>query len=445
MAEAASLERRRAYELLEAVRRGARADAAMERAARGLDGRRRAFLTELAYGAIRWKGLLDHRLDVLLDEGIGSLPGPVVSVLELGAYQLLFMDAVPAFAAVDESVSLARTALPRKVRGWAPGLVNGVLRNLERARDEPRLPDPDADLAGHLAVRWSHPRWLVERWLARYGRERTGALLAKGGRPPAVHLAVHSGRTTRAEVLERLEADGIGAAPHPLAPTAIVLEGGVAPERLPGWDEGLVWIQDAGAQLVVDAADVPEGATTLDACAAPGTKTAGLLARGAAGAVALDVDPARLARVVENVDRLGLAGVRLAAADARRIPTRVRFGLVLADVPCSGTGVLARRPDARWRRRPGDPDRFAEFQREILDELADRVEPGGVLVYATCTLEPEENQDVVDAFLETHPGFALDPVGDRVPEAAREGPYLATRPWDDDVDGMFAARLARRA
>lgn len=444
MAGPPSLERRRAYEVLEAVRRGARAGEALETAARGLDGRRRAFLTELAYGAIRWKGLLDHRLDALLEKGIGSLPGAVVTVLELGAYQILFMDAVPAFAAVDESVALAREALPAKSRGWAPGLVNGVLRNLERSRDDARLPDPESDLAAHLAVRESHPRWLVERWLARYGRERTEALLARDGAPPSVHLAVHSGRTTREAVLERLAAEGIAARPHPLVASAIVLEDGVAPERLPGWGEGLVWIQDAGAQLVVDAAGAAPGVAVLDACAAPGTKLAGLLAHGAGPALALDLDPARLVRVRENVARLDLPGVRIVAADARRVPTRARFPLVLADAPCSGTGVLARRPDARWRRRPGDPDRFARAQREILEGLADRVEPGGALVYATCTLEPEENRGVIDAFLDDHDEFDLDPVGDRVPHAAREGPYLLTRPWADDVDGMFAARLARR-
>lgn len=444
MTAAPSRERRRAFDLLESVRRGTRADVAIERAGRGLDPRGRAFLTELGYGTIRWKALLDFRLDRLLDEGIESLPAPMVSVLELGAYQLLFMDSVPPFAAVDESVALARDALPSKHRGWAPGVVNGVLRNLERRRDRPDLPDPDADLAAHLAVRWSHPRWLVERWLERWGRERTEALLERDNAPPSVHLAIHPARTTREAVLERLASEGIEARPHPLAPRAIVLTGGVAPERLPGWWEGEIWAQDAGAQLVVDAAAAPGGARVLDACSAPGSKLAGLVASGAGEALALDLDLRRLRRVGENVERLGLAAVHLAVADARATPTAGVFDVVLADVPCSGTGVLARRPDARWRRRPGDPDRFAGYQSEILVELAHRVAPGGTLVYATCSLEPEENQAVIETFLDAHPGFAIEPVGDRVPEPAVDGPYLATRPWADDVDGMFAARLKRR-
>lgn len=444
MTAAPSRERRKAFELLEAVRRGERADRALERVGRGLDPRGRAFLTELGYGAIRWKEHLDHRLDRLLDRGIGSLPGPVVSVLELGAYQLLFMGSVPAFAAVDESVALAREEIPAKHREWAPGVVNGVLRNLERRKARPELPDPTQDLAGHLSVKWSHPRWLVERWLDRWGRERTERLLERDNASPSVHLAVHPGRTTREAVLERLASEGIEAAPHRLAPRAIVLEGGTAPERLPGWGEGEIWVQDAGAQLVVDVAGPLGGEPVLDACSAPGAKLAGLLAGGAGGALALDLDLHRLHRVRENVERLGLTGVRLAVADARTAPTDVPFRLVLADVPCSGTGVLARRPDARWRRRPSDPGRFAIHQREILDELARRVEPGGTLVYATCTLEPEENEGVVAGFLDTHDEFHLDPVGERVPEPVREGPYLYTRPWEHDVDGMFAARLERR-
>ncbi|MBW3660951.1 MAG: 16S rRNA (cytosine(967)-C(5))-methyltransferase RsmB [Gemmatimonadetes bacterium] len=443
MSAAPSPERRRAYELLEAVRRGSRADEAIERVGGGLDARGRAFLTELGYGTIRWKGLLDHRLDGLLEKGIGSLPGPVVSVLETGAYQLLFMDSVPAFAAVDESVALAREALPARHRGWAPGLVNGVLRNLERTRDRPGLPDPESDLAAHLAIRWSHPRWLVERWLERWGREPTERLLARDNAPPSVHLAVQPGRIDRETALDRLVAEGIEARPHPLAPGAIILEGGISPERLPGWEEGWFWVQDAGAQLVVDVADVPHEGLVLDACSAPGAKLAGLATRGASGVLALDVDHRRLRRVAENVDRLGLAGVRLVAGDARAVPTGAVFALILVDAPCSGTGVLARRPDARWRRRPGDPDRFARYQREILDRLADRVEPGGTLVYATCTLEPEENQDVVGAFLDEHEGFRLDPVGDRIPDAVRQGAFLATRPWEHDLDGMFAVRLRR--
>jgi 16S rRNA (cytosine967-C5)-methyltransferase len=367
-----------------------------------------------------------------------------VAILELGAYQLLFMDRVPEWSAVDECVALVHAETPPHIGAWASGLVNGVLRNLAQRRADPPLPDY-TDEARRLAVLHSHPRWLVERWLEHFGRDATEALLARDNVTPVLHLHPHPLRTSAAELLERLRAAGIEARLHESAPEAIVVEAGVAPDELPGWDEGLFWVQDAGAQWVVRAAPPPAGASILDACAAPGGKLAALVARPAAGrALAVDRDVGRLARVAEGMSRLGLAA-RLAAADARALPTRQGFGYVLVDAPCSGTGVLRRRVDARWRRRPGDPARFAAFQHELLAAVAEHVEPGGTLVYATCSLEREENQGVVEPFLADRRDFRLMPVDDAVPAELREGPYLFTRPWTGEVDGMFAARLVRAA
>lgn len=393
---------------------------------------------ELAYGATRWRGLLHHHLDALLPKGRGGLPLDVLSVLELGAYQLLFMDRVPAWSAVDESVALVRTATPA---AWAPGLVNGVLRNLDRRREGPPLP---AEPAARLAVRHSHPQWLVARWLERFGPEAVETLLARDNEPPPLHLCVNSVRATREDALARITAAGHDARPHDSAPDAIVVHSRAAPEELPGWEEGWLWAQDAGAQWVTRAAPAAPGSRVLDACAAPGSKLAALLARGAGPALAVDLDPRRLHRVAANLARLALGGAHLAAADARALPTRATFDYVLADVPCTGTGVLRRRVDARWRRRPEDPATFAAFQRELLAAVAARVAPGGTLVYATCSLEREENEGVVEPFLAAHPAFSLAPLDDTVPPDLRSGPYLFTRPWvARDMDGMFAARLVR--
>ncbi|MGH7551215.1 MAG: 16S rRNA (cytosine(967)-C(5))-methyltransferase RsmB [Gemmatimonadota bacterium] len=437
--------RRLAYEVLRDVGAGQRADESLDRRSRDLDRRERAFAMQLAYGTIRWRGRIDHHLDHLLDRGLASLPPDLIAVLELGAYQILFMDRVPDRSAVDESVRLAREVLPESTAGWAAGLVNGVLRNLARRRETLPLPDP-VDIAGRLAVEHSHPRWLVERWLARLGPTATAALLARDNRTPRVHLALHPRAGGAEEVLTSLRAAGIDAGLHPAHPDAIVVEGGVRPDRLPGWREGRFWVQDAGAQWVSALADLPGDGPFLDACSAPGGKLLGLLARDPmTRALALDSEPGRLARVRQNLDRLGLDGAWLVAADARAIPARRSFPLVLVDAPCSGTGVLGRRPDARWRREPGDIGRFAAFQGELLDGVADNVAPDGVLLYATCSLEPEENTGVVEGFLARHPDFRVDPAGDRIPAVHRDGPYLATRPWEADVDGMFAARLVREA
>jgi 16S rRNA (cytosine967-C5)-methyltransferase len=439
----ASAARRRALEVLLDVRSGARADESLERRARDLDRRDRAFVMELAYGAIRWRGRIDHYLDRLLDRGLASLPSEVVSILELGAYQILFLDRVPVWSAVDESVRLARETMPPPASAWAPGLVNGVLRNLARRVDELPLPGDDRP-AERLAVLHSHPVWMVERWIERLGAEATTALLERNNRPPSLHLAVDPRTTTAVEIVDEIRRAGLDARIHPDHPGAVVVEGGVRPEDLPGWGAGRIWVQDAGAQWVTALADPPGDRPFLDACAAPGGKLIALLAgHPSARAVAIDRDLARLTRVRENLDRMALDRGWPVAADARAVPARATFPLVVVDAPCTGTGVLGRRPDARWRREPGDPVRFAAYQLGLLESLADRVDPGGVLLYATCSLEPEENAGVVEAFLAGRDDFQVDPVGDRIPAALRDGPYLATHPWEANLDGMFAARLVR--
>lgn len=428
--------------MLRDVRRGARADESFARHAGAVEPRARPFLMELAYGAIRWRKRLRWELARHLRKDAAALPPDVLTILELGAYQVRFMGGVPAWAAVDESVRLVKGETPAKVARWAAGLVNAVLRTLER-EGPPPLPDP-SDPVARLAIEHSHPEWMVARWLDRLGAEATVALLARNNVPPPLHLKVNRRRAEPAMVLARIREAGHDARAHPDKDDAIVIESGAAPESLPGWEDGEMWVQDVGAQWVVEAAGDPAGDAILDACAAPGGKLLGLLERAPGVRVlALDADPARLARVRAGLARTGLPGARLAVGDARRPPTAARFGLVLADVPCSGTGVLRRRVDARWRRRPEDVGRFAAFQGEVLAGLADSVAVGGALVYATCSIEPEENENVVNAFLEGHPDFRADPVGERVPRALASGPWLVTRPWADDLDGMFAARLVR--
>jgi 16S rRNA (cytosine967-C5)-methyltransferase len=440
-----SVERRRALEILRDVRNGMRADESLERRATGLDDRQRAFTMELAYGAIRWRDRLDYHLDALLKRGIDTLPPDVVSILELGAYQIVFLNRVPVWSAVDESVELVNRMLPNDVARWASGLVNGVLRNVDRQRQELPLPDPD-DRVLHLAIKHSHPVWMVARWVETFGAETAEALLESNNRPPNLHLAINVQVATTSRVLERFLEAGIEARPHPDKPDVVVVGRGTPPVSLPGWVDGWFWIQDAGSQWVTDTVDAGPEERVLDACGAPGTKLCGLLAKAPAlGALAIDIDVARLRRVRENVHRLGLTEPWLVVADARSVPTAEQFSLVIADVPCTGTGVLRRRVDARWRRSPEDVARFAAFQRELLAQLADRVAPGGTLVYATCSLEPEENDRVVTAFLADRQEFRSVPVGGDVPAYHRDGDYLMTRPWRGDLDGFFAARLVREA
>lgn len=445
MAGAPSVERRRALAIVRDVREGARADDSFERHAGGLDTRQRAFAMELAYGAIRWRKRLDYELGRRLDRGLDSVSPDIRSILQLGVYQVAFMDRVPVWSAVDESVSLARSAVSRRDAAWAPGLVNAVLRNV--AREGGLLAVEVDDPVERLAIELSHPRWIVARWIERLGEHDTRALLEHNNRPPLVHLAVHPD-LTRLEALSGVLADaGVETRPHALKSDALVVERGARPDALPGWSEGRFWAQDVASQWVVEACDDPQPGALLDACAGPGIKLCSLLARATAtSALAVDIDRQRLQRVRDNRHRLGVGPVWEVVADARELPTTARFPVVLVDAPCSGTGVLRRRVDARWRRRPDDPATFAALQMQILASVADRVAPGGTLLYATCSLEPEENDGVVEAFLARDARFRPVAVSDDIPATHRRGVYLSTRPWTgDDLDGHFAARMERTA
>ena len=391
-----------------------------------------ALATRLVYGTLAWQGRLDYHLQAFLHRPLAGLEPAVRIALRLGLYQLLFLDRVPAYAAVDASVELARGA----GRG-ATGLVNAVLRRAV-ASDPAALPLPAGrDTLARSAVEWSHPRWLVERWASEFGADALPALLSANN----VRL-----RTTRVALAEELAAAGIAARHSTVADHGLVIERGAARLRgLAAWREGRLGFQSEAAQLIAPLLAPAPGAALLDACAAPGGKTAHLAALGGR-VLALDARAGGVRRVRAEASRLG-ADVTALTADARRPPLRTTFDGVLVDAPCSGLGTLSRHPEVRWRRRPEDIPRLATLQREILDGVAPLVRPGGLLVYAVCTLTHDENEAVVDWFLHAHPRFILE-------HAARDGGapaalvtpagYLRTLPHLHHLDGFFAARLRAR-
>lgn len=435
--------RRIAIEALAGARRGRRLDLAFRAAVRseehrgGVDRRDRRFARELAYGTVRLRGRLDHLLDHHLDRGVDGVEPALLDVLRVGAYQLLYMDGVPAYAAVSESVDAARTVSGR----GAAGLANAVLRALRSGGDDPALfPDFHADPAGWLTTRGSHPRWLVERWLERWSPDEVRALVEANNRiPPLTFVPIHDSPESAAE---RLGEAGIEAAPVGGGTGAVEVRTGRDPAAVLDLVPGIV--QDPGATLVVRYADFPAGARLLDLCAAPGGK--GLLAAaGGCRVVAADRSPRRLALVRENVERTGLRAPVVAAL-AEHPPFRPAAA-VLLDVPCTGTGTLRRHPDARWRLGPEDVASLAAVQARILRRAASVVSSGGLLVYSTCTLEPEENEAQVEAFLARHPDFVREAPGEGAVEPAfldGEGD-LRVLPWRTGFDGAFAARLRRRA
>ena len=401
----------------------------------------RALATALVYGTLAWQGRLDHHLSALLRTPLPRLDVPVRAALRLGLYQLLFLDRIPPWAAVDASVRLARAA----GRG-ATGLVNAVLRRAAAAGPA-GLPLPDAarDPLERLAVEWSHPRWLVERWAAEFDADELPRLLAANNGPPSTVLRAHPhGRDSlRAE----LAAASVDTTPGTFAPDALVVgRAGARLRTLPAFAGGRFAFQAEASQLVSLLIAPGRGARVLDACAAPGGKTAHLAALAGDGlVVALDPRPAGARHILARAARLHAPGVRACVADGRRPPLARPFDAVLVDAPCSGLGTLRRHPELRWRRRPEDLPRLAALQASLLAGTAPLVRPGGVLVYAVCTLTHEENTDVVRDFLAAHPRFTLEHAGPYLPAAVVDGAgFLRTAPHRHGLDGFFAARLRAR-
>jgi 16S rRNA (cytosine967-C5)-methyltransferase len=422
--------REAAYRILRAVQDGQPFEQALDRGLRGLVDSDRRLAHELAAGVLRGRSDLDARLQPLVHRGWSSVATELRDILRLGAYQLSALDRIPPHAAVSTTVELARTALGEK----AARFTNAILRGMSgRAAPPPQSTEP----AAHLADRYSHPEWLVRRWLARFGTAETEALLTwNNTRPP---LVLQPARRSLEELQRLLWENGTSARRAPFD-AGLILES-ARPQELPGFTEGAFVVQDGAQALVARFAAVPPGATVYDACAAPGGKTIAL-GRDAGRVLAADLRRDRVARLADNLQRAGSGREFAVVASADWPPCRP-VTMVLLDAPCLGTGTLARHPDARWRVAAEALLRLAGQQRQLLHAVAPIVEPGGWLVYATCSLEPEENEEPVNAFLSAHPEFRRDPGAGVPAELLTAAGDLLLLPQRHGVDGAFAARLRR--
>lgn len=448
--------RRAAHEVLRAVHAG-RVDlaTALDRARRKLaDPRDRALAGEIALGVQRQRAALDHLVGQAASRPLPAVTPAVLDLLRAAAYQLRFLDRIPAHAAVADTVELARETGV----GRAAGFVNAVLRTLADERRPLSLPAaPEGDLReanarrralDYLATTLSHPRWLVERWLDRHGFAAAEAWARFDNAPAPVTLRANLARNGAAELQRILDAQGVRTDAADAAPHGLVVREG-DPLSTPAAAEGRFVVQEEASQLVVELAGPAEGSRVLDLCAAPGGKTAGLA--GGAGprglVVASDFRPRRVTLLRRSLARLRpprAAVVRLDAAAP--LPFARVFDCVLVDAPCSGLGALRGDPDVRWRRAPGDLPRFAARQLAMLRRAAETVRPGGRLVYATCSSEPEENDEVVDRFLEAHPEYELTApdAGSAVERVVDRRGCLRTLPFRHGVEAFFGALLVRR-
>ncbi len=402
------------------------------------DPRDAGLATELVYGSTRRQLALDYAITRFADRKLEQLEDRVLAALRIGAYQL-FYTRVPARAAVAETVqALKEIGLSR-----ASGFVNAILRKLAALPSQPLPPSDDA--LEYLSVRESHPRWLVERWVRQLGRERTEAILVANNQTPAVVIRANSAKGTRDALLEQLRETGLDVRATGVSPVGIVLPPVGRLEDVYGYAEGLWQVQDEAAQLVGVYGDIPESARVLDACAAPGGKACHQAEKHQV--VASDLHANKLRKIESEAKRLGLSERLSARAHDASQPWPEDWGefhALLVDAPCSGLGTLRRHPELRYRRKPEDVGRLAVLQRRILENCQEAVQPGGLLVYAVCTPEPQEGQDQVEMFLRSHPEWTAEP-------PVLPGPvklpltqaWLRTLPGPEGWDGFFAARLRK--
>ena len=420
-----------AWRILHDVRHGVPFDVALNRAIRDLGPDDKRLAHELAAGVFRARTTLDSALGSAVERGIASVRADTLDVLRIGAFQILHLDRVPEHAAVATTVGVARRLGDRKVAGF----VNAVLRKLVDRRQAGATESPVAD----LAERHSHPAWLVDRWIARFGPEETAQLLERNNTRPA--LVIQPARWSRTDLEAAWRAQGIEFRPAPFDAGLVVKIR--KPADLPGFREGGFQVQDPAQRLVVRYLAPERGGVLFDACASPGGKTIALAGPGRL-VVAADRTRLRVRRLAENVARAGGPGIAIVQADALHPPI-VRADAVLLDVPCLGTGTLARNPDARWRVTPEAIDTLRDQAARFLVRQADAVAPGGLLLFATCSLEPEENGEQIARFLAGDRRFRREP-SENVPiELLNADGDLLLLPQRHGTDGAYAARLRKIA
>jgi 16S rRNA (cytosine967-C5)-methyltransferase len=406
-----------------------------------LSGPDKSLLYEIVHGVIRWSGRLDWILSGFY-KGQFSKAIPIVkNVLRVALYQILFLEKVPEYAAVNEAVEFVK-----KLQGQKPAdITNAVLRNIIRNKNNLRYPDPSENLIGYLATYYSHPAWMIKRWLSRYGRTGTEALLLANNERPAQSLRLNEKKMSVQEFKTLF--DSLSLKYHQGSYLQDFFKAHSIPS-LSQWQyftNGYFTVQDESAGLACRLLNPRSGMRVLDICAAPGGKSAyiGQLMNNTGTIVTVDRFEARLRLLAQTLDRLGITIYETHAIDALEFEAEP-FDAILCDVPCSGFGTLSKKPDIKWKKELIDIRRLADLQLQILNHAAELLKPGGVLVYSTCTIEPEENIEVVNAFLAGQPKFKLEHASAFVPAAVvDENCCVQTLPHVHKTDGAFAARLLK--
>lgn len=435
--------REQALVILRKVEEGVFVDMLLDKARESFDARDSAFLLALVYGTLRNRARLDWVLNQFSAQPVEKTDAWTRNILRFGAYQMLFLDRVPASAAVNTSTELA------KIYGKKQGYVNGLLRNLDRKRSYITEPVFN-DLAVRLATVYSHPEWVVRRWLYRFGAERTEKLLSGNNRDAPLVIRTNTLKTTRDMLKATLADQGVDSVATDFSEVGLEIISCPAIRTLAAYQEGLFIVQDQAAQLVSLMLSPKPGETVLDACAAPGGKATHLaeIMQNRGTIIALEKDATRMIRIDENSRRLGCTIVSPTMGDAAQY-RQGRYDKILIDAPCSGLGVLRRHPDGRWNKSERTIQDCSAVQRLIIENCSKLLNLGGVLVYATCTTEPEENGDIISSFLSRGGNaFIIDDPRPYLPKSAAglvdDYGFLNTYPQATTMDGFCAVRMVRK-
>ena len=431
-----------ALSVLVACRRnGAWADAALK-AQLGkcaLSAQDAALCSRIVYGVMQNELLLNWYLSAYCTQKLDHLQPPLADILRIGAYQILFLDKVPDHAAVSESVELCRT----NGRSAASGLVNAVLRKV--AQNKSNLPPlPEGNIA-RLSVAYSHPQWLVKKLVSLLGTKEAEAFLRIDNEASPISVQVNPLKTNEKALVDELRDEGIGVTPHPWVPGCLELSGTGDLTTLSACYNGRFTVQDAAAHLIVCAADFARGQSVLDVCAAPGGKSfaAAFAMENEGSILSCDLHENKLKRIREGAQRLGITCIETAAVDGRafREEWAGKFDVVICDVPCSGLGIIRKKPDIRYKDAQ-DFSALPEIQRAILENSARYVKRGGLLVYSTCTILPEENEQVTDGFLKAHDEFTYEAFS--LPNGVSAPGHLTLWPQRNNTDGFYLSRMRRK-
>jgi 16S rRNA (cytosine967-C5)-methyltransferase len=409
--------------------------------------------TELVYGTLQRQNTLDFLLQPFVSKGVHKLDDWVRSLLRMSVYQLYFLDKIPARAAINEAVELAK----KLGHTGISGMVNGVLRNVVRAmpEGEARVQVPaNLPVAERLAIEHAHPAWLVEQWLSQFGEETTRAICESNNHVPASSARVNRLKQTRAAFIQKGTALGYHIAPSPLSEDGIVVSQAGHLAASEWFKQGEITIQDESSMVVAKAVAAEPGMHVLDCCAAPGGKSTHIAEtmQNQGKLIANDIHEHKARLILNHATRLGLTCIQTSVSDAARLTEKFEpnsFDRILLDAPCSGFGVIRRKPEIKWQKIGADSHALAAIQTELLEKVSRLLKPGGYLVYSTCTIASEENEQVVQSFLAKHDNFALDHTWlSTLPKSVQQkcvhGGMLQLLPHHFESDGFFIARLVKK-